>query len=809
MSSVAALVGVSGTSPGFDTAYTYLIPDRLYEKVCPGVRVIVPFGRGNRRRIAIVLDVCEAPEDTKLKEISSVIDEAPIIGEEQMKLLNWMRETTFCTYFEAFRTLIPPGLGMSFTAKFRLSQKKPHKGELSERAAGLYSSVCEAADGDELEMLLMSDSTGAQELISCGFVEETDIAKQRVRDETVSMVRLTDACKDGNIKLTSKQKACADVLEREGCASVKELCYLCGCTPQVVKNMVRSGAAELFEYEVIRTPEADKTSDISQIVLKGCQQQAFEGISEMISERKPSAALLYGVTGSGKTPVFAKLIEYTLNMGRNVIMLIPEISLTPQTLNRFRSLFGETVAVMHSGLSLSVRSNEYKRIKAGQCRIVVGTRSAVFAPLDNIGLIIVDEEGERTYKSESSPRYNAKDAAGQRCLYHNAVLLFASATPSIESFYNAKRGKFRLFTMPERYRADDNEKPCMPHAEIIDMTGTGRILSTELIDAVNQNLSRGEQSILLLNRRGYHTYISCCECREPVSCPNCSIPLTYHKVNGRLICHYCGYSEDYAHKCTKCGSTELKLTGMGTQRLEDEIAEFFPKARILRMDADTTYSRYAYDKRFSAFGNGEYDIMVGTQMIAKGLDFPNVTLVGVLNADKALFSGDFRSYERTFSLITQVVGRSGRGQAKGRAIIQTFAPDHYVINLAANQDYDAFYAQEIAMRRALIYPPFCDICVAGFSGTDNEKTAAAADIFAEKIAEGVENITSKMPIRVLGPSKCNFERINGKYRYRIIIKCRNNADFRSFIGGIRSETAKMPQFREVSVYLDMNGDIAL
>ena len=806
MDCITALVGVSGTSAAFDIAYSYIVPPELEGEVSVGKRVIVPFGRGNRRRTGIVVGM-EVSDGKGCKEISSVIDSEPVIGEEQLELLMWLKDTVFCTYFEAFRALIPPGLGVNFVSKYRLGAKKPKKDQVSEKALGLYMSAAEAEDGDELDMILSSDLTLANELVSGGFVEETDIAKQRVKDDTVSMVRLTDAYAQGSIKLTPKQTAAAQILEREGCASVKELCYMCGCTAQVVKNMVKCGAAELFDYEVLKTPEAVQRDDISKITLNHYQQAAFEGISQMIAEKKPAAALLFGVTGSGKTPVFAKLIEYTLNMGRNVIMLIPEISLTPQTLNRFRGLFGETVAVMHSGLSLSMRSNEYKRVKSGQCRIVVGTRSAVFAPLDNIGLIIVDEEGERTYKSESSPRYNAKDAAARRCLYHKSVLLCASATPSIESYYNALRGRSKLFVMPERYCADPYRKPEMPRAEIVDMTGTGRVFSTELIEAVNGNLERGEQSILLLNRRGYHTYISCCDCKEPVSCPNCSVPMTYHKVNNRLICHYCGYSEDYVQKCPKCGSTHLKASGMGTQRLEDELAEFFPNARILRMDADTTYSRYAYDKRFTAFGNGEYDIMVGTQMIAKGLDFPNVTLAGVLNADKALFSGDFRSYERTFSLITQVVGRSGRAKAGGRAIIQTYVPDHYVINLAAQQNYTAFYSQEIAMRRALIYPPFCDICVIGFSGADEKEVSAAAELFAAKIAEGVEKMTEKMPIRVLGPSKCTFEKINGKFRYRIIIKCRNNSAFRSFISGIRTETAG--QMRKISGFIDMNGDISL
>ena len=807
MNELIAKVGVSGTSFAFDTDYSYCIPLPLSTDVVPGVRVIVPFGRGNRHRIGIVLSVKNADTDQQCKCICSVIDSEPVIGEEQLKLINWMHETVFCTYFEAFRSLIPPGMGKSFSTVYRLNQKKPRRGDVSDKALGMYMSASEADNGEELAMIISSDKALADELKAAGFLEETDTAKQRIKDDTISMVRLLPAYYEREIKLTPKQKNAADILEREGCASVKELCYMCGCTAQVVKNMVKNGAAELFDYEVIKAPDTSERDDISQITLNSCQQSAFDGIAEMIDSRRPSAALLYGVTGSGKTPVFAKLMEHTLNMGRNVIMLIPEISLTPQTLSRFRRLFGETVAVMHSGLSLSMRSNEYKRIKSGQCRIVVGTRSAVFAPMDNIGLIIVDEEGERTYKSESSPRYNAKDAAAQRCLYHSAVLLTASATPSVESYFNALRGRSQLFVMAERYRADPNEKPAMPHTDIVDMTGSGRIFSDELIKGINENLERGEQSILLLNRRGYHTYISCGDCREPVSCPDCSIPLTYHRINGRLICHYCGYSEDYTGKCPKCGSSRLKQAGMGTQRLEDELAEFFPNARILRMDADTTYSRYAYDKRFTEFGKGEYDIMVGTQMIAKGLDFPKVTLVGVLNADKALFSGDFRSYERTFSLITQVVGRSGRGNARGRAIIQTYVPEHYVINLAAQQNYAAFYEQEISMRRALIYPPFCDICVIGFSGTVDKAVADAAQLFADQIADSVNTVTEKMPIRVLGPSRCVFEKIAGRYRYRIIIKCRNNSMFRQMITNIRKETAG--HMRDVSVYIDMNGDISL
>ncbi|MDE6594007.1 MAG: primosomal protein N' [Oscillospiraceae bacterium] len=819
------LVGVSGTSYAFDSLYSYTAPDD--SGLLPGMRVIVPFGRGNRRRVGIVVRVSEgAPngenpfddggslnevnygdnshdERRQLKEIAAVADKEPILGDEQLSLLCWLKDTTFCTYYEALGALIPPGLGISFTARYKLTGKKPKKGQVSAEAMGLYASAAEAEGC--IDMLIASDPKAAEELREAGFLEETDVAKQRVGDDTVSMVRLTERYSE-DMKLTPKQGKAAEVLLREGCASVKELTYLCGCSSSVIMGLVKSGAAEIFREETLKVPEIGDMDDISDIVLSSAQREAYEGIEKLCDEGKPSAALLYGVTGSGKTLVFAKLMERTLKQGRGVLLLIPEIALTPQTVNRFRRLFGETVAVMHSGLSLSMRSNEYKRIKAGQCRIVVGTRSAVFAPMENIGLIIMDEEGERSYKSGQNPRYHARDAAARRCLYHKAVLLMASATPSIESFYGAASGKIKLFRLSERYSPDEGAAPSLPEVKIIDMTGSGKIFSSELIRELKSNLQKGEQSLLLLNRRGYHTYVSCMECRQPVSCPNCEIPMTYHRVNGRLICHYCGYSEDFTGRCGKCGGG-LRSTGMGTQRLEEEIAEFLPDARILRMDADTTYSRYAYDKRFTAFGNGEYDIMVGTQMIAKGLDFPKVTLVGVLNADKTLFSGDYRSFERTFSLITQVVGRSGRSGGVGRAYIQTFVPDHYVINLAAAQDYDSFYEQETAMRKAMIYPPFCDICCVGFSGTRDKKVEEAAAVFAAALKEKIPMIKEKMPIRILGPSKCEFEKIGGRYRYRIIIKCRNNGVFREFIGGVRRETAKLPEFRGITVFMDINGDI--
>lgn len=802
-----AAVAVSSATYGYDRRYKYTIPIELDGKAAVGVRVLVPFGNGNRKRIGVIIRIDSASgEDlSRFKPINSIIDDEPLLNDEMLDLMMWLRDTTLCTYFEAFKTLIPVGLSVNFTQKYELSDGKDLSEDiLSDGAASLLRSV-----RNDISALNGAENKLVSELVQTGFLTEYDSVKRRTKDETVRMAKLTSDFSDGKlaVNLSPKQKNVAELLSECGSASIKEICYICGVTSSVINNMVKKGVIETYEYEILKTPDVTAKESIDDIILSGQQQQAYEGIASLIDAEKPCAALLYGVTGSGKTPVFAKLIKHTLDMGRNVIMLIPEISLTPQVLERFQNLFGDMVAIMHSSLSLTQRLNEYKRVKKGQARIVVGTRSAVFAPMENIGLFIIDEEGERTYKSESSPRYNAKEIAKKRCITHNAVTLMASATPSIESFYYAKTGRYKLFTMPERYSQDK-----LPVTEMVDLAvegfyGNSTVFSERLVEEINYNLEKNEQTILLLNRRGYHTYISCADCREPLICPNCSIPMTYHKTNSRVLCHYCGYSAEMPKSCGKCGSNHLKMTGLGTQKVEDEVASLFPNARILRMDADTTYSRYAYEKNFRAFENGEYDIMLGTQMIAKGLDFPNVTLVGVLSVDKALFSGDFRSYERTFSLVTQVVGRCGRGEKQGRAIIQTYVPEHYVLNLAAEQNYIAFYEQEISSRQALVYPPFCDICTLEFSSVIESCADKASKAFLGLISSSIASGEIKVPIRVLGPSKCIYEKINGKYRYRLIIKCRNNRQFRDYIGPLYKNTFKMREFANVQTFLDINGDI--
>ncbi len=803
-----AAVAISNTTYGYDKRYQYVIPTYLEGKVFVGARVLVPFGKGNRKRVALVIrfDSANGMDLSKFKPIHSVIDKEPLINNEMLELMMWIRENTLCTYFDAFKTLIPVGLSVSYTQKYSLSSEDIDTSILSVNAFELLKDL-----QDDFSVIDGAEKSTLSELVSGGFVIETDSVKRKKNDDTVKMIKLTEkyVLGEDTFNLTPKQKSIADFLLECSTASVKEITYICGVTTAVIKNMIKSGAVESYEYEIISIPDVNSDVSIDSIVLSRQQADVFDGTSKLVLDEKPSCALLHGVTGSGKTSVFAKLIEFTLNINKTVIMLIPEISLTPQAVGRFQSLFGNTVAIMHSSLSLTQRLNEYKRVKSGQAKIVIGTRSAIFAPLENIGLIIIDEEGERTYKSESSPRYDAREIAKKRCVTHNALLLMASATPSIESYYYAETNRYQLFEMPDRYSQN-----VLPYVEIIDLAyegfyGSSNVFSERLVDEININLERNEQTILLLNRRGFHTFISCADCKEPVTCPNCSIPLTYHKINNKLICHYCSHTIDMVSKCPKCNKEHLKNMGIGTQKVEDEISSLFPNARILRMDADTTYSRYSYEKSFKAFENHEYDIMLGTQMIAKGLDFPDVTLVGVLSIDKALFTGDFRSYERTFSLVTQVVGRCGRGEKQGRAFIQTYVPEHYVINLAAEQNYKGFYEQEIAMRKTLTFPPFCDTCVLEFASVNDRAANLASNEFLRMLRDKIERENVTLPLRVIGPAKCIYEKINNKYRYRIIIKCKNNKAFRDFISQLYKLTFTKREFATVTTYLDINGDIGL
>jgi primosomal protein N' (replication factor Y) len=546
--------------------------------------------------------------------------------------------------------------------------------------------------------------------------------------------------------------------------------------------------------------------DTSEFVLNKEQAAAFSGINALRESGKPSASLLYGVTGSGKTAVFIKLIEATVKAGKSVILLVPEIALTPQMTKRFTEIFGERVAVIHSGFTPSQRAKEFYRIKSGFADIIIGTRSAVFAPAQNLGLIIMDEESEHTYISESSPRYSTRDVAKKRCVYYGIPLLMASATPSVETFYYAQTGRYNLFTLTERYsKTDEGSLPEVITVDIFreDYYADSIIFSEKLGAAIYDNLKKREQTILLLNRRGYNTVAVCRSCKNAVLCPNCSIPLTFHQNGGKLMCHYCGHTEVKVSVCPKCGGG-VSFVGTGTQKIEEELIKFFPEARIIRMDADSITDRNAYERNFTAFERGEYDIMIGTQMVAKGLDFPNVTLSAVISADAALYAGDFRSFERTFSLITQVTGRSGRGTKPGKAIIQTSQPDHYIIKLAASQDFEGFYNEEIEARKLVLYPPFCDMCKLTFISSEKILAENAAKAFANSLREIMKAEKRDFPLRILGPETDIIEKINNKYRFNLLLKTRFTNSFRQIISKLYAASYTGKEYAKTVVTVDFN-----
>ena len=798
-----------------DRPFSYLIPEDMYEAAVCGVRVIVPFGRGGRKRVGLILSVADEVPSMKLKSVLSVVDREPVVSPEMMRMILWLKENTFCTFYEALRTILPSGMNISINEKYSFCEDADFTC-LTDEERNLAGFLKNAASEREFDELLESSSENGkrqviESLVEKGIIRRVSETSQRVKDKTMRMIKLTEACvnEPGMFRFTPKQKQVINLLSENGSASVKEVCYICSVTEAVIKNLIKNGACEEFSVPDYRLPGEEKYEPdaLGKIVLSEAQNRVFSRVSEVISEGRPHCFLLHGVTGSGKTSVFIKLIEKTLSEGKTAMLLIPEISLTPQIVENFCRLFGGTVSVIHSNLSLGQRLEEYRRIEAGLSKIVVGTRSAVFAPLENIGLIIMDEEGERSYKSDSAPRYTTSAVAKERCRTHGAVLLLGSATPSVESYYYARKGVYELLELTERFNKSD-----LPHVEIVDMNaeranGNTSEFSEVLVHEIKHNLEAGEQTILLLNRRGYHTVISCAGCNSPVYCPNCSIPYTYHKANNSLVCHYCGSIAELPEKCPECGGTVFKQMGFGTQKMEEQLEALFPDARILRMDADTTFSRYAYEKNFKDFADKKYDIMVGTQMIGKGLDFPDVTLVGIVTADKSLFSGDFRSYERTFSLITLVAGRSGRGGKKGRAYLQTFMPDHYVLGLAAAQNYAGFYREEIALRKTLIFPPVCDICVIGISSVSDAAAAAASAVTLKIIKDVIKSEQIKFPLRVLGPVQSGIAKMNGKYRYRLILKCKNNKETRSFIRRVLLKTAEYREYSNVNIYADMNGDI--
>ena len=746
-------VAVSNATFHFDKLYTYAVMPDQQNAVKLGSMVLVPFGRGSRARMGVVLACDAEPESAKLKYLFDVAPASACLTPELLRLVHFLKERTFCTYYEAVKAVIPYG-----------AQYKP----------------AVAADG------------------------VTPVLQKQLTRHTENSYRLVGGLPP-KPKPTAKQLAAVALLGG-GPRTLNELEDK-GISRAVLDNLCAKGVLECSKVN----KSIDLYSSIplknEPITLTQEQQAAYDALLPKLEDDAPHSALLYGVTGSGKTLVFLKLIARCLEKGRRALVLVPEISLTPQMILRLKSQFGRRVAVQHSALTHTERLLQWQMIQDGGADIVVGTRSAIFSPLENIGLIIIDEEQEHTYRSESAPRYSAHEVARQRAAENGALLLLASATPSTESFYAAQHGRTQLVRLTQRYGGNP-----LPTVQIVDMraelaAGNPREISLSLEDAIRRNLDAGKQTILLLNRRGYQTMAQCEDCCEVLKCTKCSVPMVYHKAAHKVLCHYCGSQMEPPTVCPACGG-KLQYRGFGTQKAEEELAKLFPDARVLRMDQDSTAAKDAHEKLLARFANHEYDIMVGTQMVAKGLDFEDVTLVGVLGIDSLLFAQGFRAYENVFSLITQVVGRSGRARDPGFAIIQTTDPDNPVLNLAAAQDYDAFFEQEIAYRKLGLYPPFCGLCVIGFAGAKEIEVARAAARFAALLGQQAAK-QPDLPLRVLGPTPGSIEKINDTYRYKLTIKCRNDRRFRDLVRSTleRYEQEKLPSKATVAVDLHSDGDI--
>ena len=805
-----AKIAVENTAYSFDMLFDYSVPDSLCNEVCAGMRVLVPFGTSSKKRVGIVFSVNKVENcDKKLKKVDSILDDEPLLTYEMLKTANFVRERCFCTYFEACKMFLPLGFSMSVSVLYAVNNE--FFGEITDdKEKTIFNYLKDKNSYVKSETISKSCSLTKiddilDSMVSKGILLRNVDAQRKTGDATVKMVRLKiDANDDLSDfgKITAKQKEVIKVLTDVGMASVKEICYFTGFTSAVVSALESKGIVEVFDSEVYRSSYSDiDEPECEGIVLSEEQNNAFERLLSLYNDNNAKGALLYGVTGSGKTQVYLKLIDEALKDDKGIIVMIPEISLTPQLLSIFYERYGNKVAVFHSALSLGQRLDEWKRIKRGEAKIVVGTRSAVFAPFDKIGLIIIDEEQEHTYKSEMTPRYHARDVASYRIGCHNGLLLLASATPSIDSYTKAVNGSISLLKLENRYG-----NAVLPIVETIDTTYQSDMVlenvSKKLADEIKTTINDGKQCILLLNRRGYNTYVSCTECGTVATCPNCSISMTYHIKNGRLMCHYCGYSVPYTKKCNNCNNDTLKFVGAGTQKLEEELKLVVPDAKILRMDTDTTNSRYSYEENFNSFSKGEYDILVGTQMVAKGLNFENVTLVGVLSVDQMLYNDDYKSGERAFDLITQVVGRSGRGKSPGKAYIQTAFAESDIICLAKEQDYKSFYDIEINMRKQMVYPPFCDICVIGFSGEKDYSVNVASNEFLIALKTLHAEQYSDLKIIVLGPVAPRVSKVGGKFRSRIIIKCRNDKRFREMISNLLKKFDKLK--KNVSVYVDIN-----
>ena len=811
-----AKIAVSAATFAIDKPYSYRIRSEM--QLQPGQRVQIPFGRGNRRTEGIVLSV-ESGDESKLKCVERVLDETPILTRHQLQLAGFIRERYFCTLYEAVRAMLPAGLWFQTKASYLLTDdlswqektiKKPGAAEILQLMADLGGH----ADENALRACISDEEVLEQALsylVKKKWVEAQTEFKPRSSDKTEKIVTLASSPEEAmeyashRPKSASMQRAVLELLCSLGSVAAKELCYFTGAKMPTIQSLEQKGYVTLSERPVLRCREIKSAEIQRPLALNDAQTRCFDGLKTQMECLHPGIALLYGVTGSGKTSVYIRLIQECLDMGKTAMLLVPEISLTPQLLGLLAAWFGDRVAVLHSSLGVGERYDQWKRVRSGEADLVVGTRSAVFAPCENPGIIILDEEQEHSYKSENSPRYDAREVAIWRGAKENALVLLGSATPSVESMYRAKTGVYQLYTLKERY----NGKP-LPGVEIVDLReemkmGNDLSLSYPLREAIHDTAHADKQTILLLNRRGNSRALVCVDCRETPNCPRCDVRLTYHSVNSRLMCHYCGHSQPAPVRCPICGGP-LKPLGTGTQKVQQELENLFPDMPSLRMDADTVNAVNTHEKILEKFENEKIPVLIGTQMVAKGLNLKDVTLVGVLDADLGLYTGGYRAGETTFNMLTQVVGRAGRGDCEGRAIVQTLVPNHQVIRLAAAQNYDGFYDLEVNLRRVQNAPPFGDVAIVTFTGQEETSVLRGAAKFRDSLNACLKQAPyTEEHCTALGPAPCVVPKINYNFRYRLTLRCRMTKNLRFLLAHLLREFARDGQNRGVSAFIDVNG----
>lgn len=811
-----AKIAVSAAVFAIDKPYSYRVA--ADQNVAAGMRVIVPFGRGNRRSEGIVLEVSDEFEEN-LKAVERVLDETPVLTERQLRVAAFIRERYFCTFYEAARAILPAGVWFQATQTYEIVRDAGDWRVIAARneTALAVMQALEDMGGCTDERALRVQFTDedalqsalryllARKLITQGL----DMA-QRVGSKTERMASLCVSADEAMAYAMTKQKsaplqkAALELLCTVESGSCREISYLTGASMATLRRLEKLGMIEITEREVLRTPQMQPIEPAEDLVLTPEQQAAFDTLCGCMNKEKPGVALLHGVTGSGKTAVYIRLIKEALANGKGAILLVPEIALTPQLLSKLRGHFGDLVAVLHSSLRVTERYDTWRKIKEGKASVVVGTRSAVFAPVENPGILILDEEQEHTYKSENAPRYHAREVAIFRGVQENCLVLLGSATPSIESMYRAKTGIYTLCSLQNRYNGRE-----LPRAQMVDMKqeirrGNAGTISETMEEALRDRIIDGKQSILFLNRRGNSRYLACVECGDAPSCPRCSVHLTYHSANHRLMCHYCGYSQAVPDRCPTCGGP-LKQIGSGTQKIEEELKAIFPDTDVLRMDADTLSASNDHEAILSRFEKERIPILLGTQMVAKGLDFENVTLVGVMDADMSLYVNSFRAAETTFSLVTQVVGRSGRGSDSGTALIQTMTPEHPVLQLAAEQDYERFYEMEIRLRELRQFPPFRDITTLKFTGLQEDAVMRAAMAMREALLRNLPKLgLTDEDVSVLGPVPAPVAKVNYTYRYQLSLSCKNTKQVRQMLAYLLRAFAKDPKTKGVSAFADVN-----